>query len=214
MTDVRPSKYCALCVADAAVINGIAMVDFGTVSAVSTVATMTTDDTTSTGSFSGEVNIDAKYGRTLSVVSDTASTTQKVTVSGYDFYDQPMTEEFTLNGKTAVAGKKAFKTVTEISLAAGAAQTVTVSTALKLGLPFRATKLLAGLKDGVEDTSNQTLTVGYNTTQTATSNDPRGVVAIAAGAHKYSSILVVSKDTFTISGKEVGGLQGIPHYSA
>lgn len=210
------NKYCPLCAYDAMAVGSVATFDFGPVAAVKDAASVTAEGTTDAPVWTGDVDVGAKFGRTLSVVSDTASTTQKVTVRGFDFYDQPMTEEFTLNGKTAVAGKKAFKRICEVVLAAGAAQTVTVSTALKLGLPLRTVKLLASVKNGVDDTTNATLTVGYNAAQTASTNDPRGVVAMSAiSANDHFVVVgIVSGEIFTINSEKVGGLQGIPHYFA
>lgn len=210
------NMYCPLCTYDALAVGAIGTFKIGPVSASATVGTVTAEGTTDSPVATLEKDTGARFGRNLTVVSDTASTTQKVTVKGYDFYNQPMSEEFTLNGTTSVVGKKAFKTVCEITLAKGAAQTVTVSTGLKLGLPLRTTKILASIKNGADDTSNATLTAGYNTTQTATSNDPRGVVAMSAisANDTFTVVGVVSDEVFTISSNLVGGLQGIPHYFA
>lgn len=212
----RANKYCPKCDYDASVVGNICTVDFGTVLATASVGSATTSSTTDKGSWTGEADVGCKFGRALSVKSDTAATTQKVTVRGYDMYDQPMAEEFTLNGTTAVAGKKAFKTVCEIEVAAGAAQTVTVSTSLLLGLPFRTTKLLAGTKDGADDTTNETLTAGVKIVGTATSGDPRGTITVGSISTSgvFEAVVVVCKDVFTLSSKDVGGLQGIPHYFA
>lgn len=66
-----------------------------------------------------------------------ATTARIYTVSGYDYYGQPMTEQITqATAGTAQSGKKAFYQISSVATT-GSATTVTVGTTDTLGLPLR-----------------------------------------------------------------------------
>lgn len=215
MLDNLPSKYTPCCTFDATVQGGTFKADLGTVAAESKIV-----DLSVTASVAGSKDfgvsplvLDAKYGRNIQVVASAADTA-KVTVKGYDYLDQPVTEELTLNGTTAVAGVKAFKKICNIDVPAGTAATVTVKTGSKFGLPVRCVQVLATIESGVKGTVG-TLTAPVNTAQTATSADPRGTLTFSNYDGKHLVVIGVADDsTFTLSGVERGGLHGIPHYFA
>lgn len=71
------------------------------------------------------------------IVDAAGAATAVLTVTGTDAYGIPMSEAITLNGSTAVPGKKAFKTITGIA-ASIAATDFFVGTGDVLGLPIRA----------------------------------------------------------------------------
>lgn len=215
MLDNVVSKYTPCCKLDASIQGGTFKADLGTVAAEAKIVDLTVT-TTEAGSKDFGTNpfvLDAKYGRNIQVVAS-ASDTAKVTVEGYDYLDQPVTEELTLNGTTAVLGVKAFKKICNIDVPAGTAATVTVKTGSKFGLPVRCTQVLATIESGVKGTVG-TLVAPANTAQTATTTDPRGTLSFTNYDGKHLVVIGVADDsTFTISGKEYGGLQGIPHYFA
>lgn len=208
------SRYTPKAVCSGNVVNNIYAIDFGKLATSADVAEVTGAATAKVFDYEKMLEIDAEYGACLSVVADGASSS-KVTIDGFDYLGQPMTEEFTLNGTTAVAGNKCFKYISKISLPASTAVTVTITRKLKLGLPFRTVKILAEERDGAVSTTSQ-LVAPTTSASTATSNDPRGtfnLTTYAAAAH-VKAVLVASDEVFTINSKEVGGLFGIPHYHA
>lgn len=69
------------------------------------------------------------------VVDSGGADTAVLTVTGTDVYGRPMSEAITLNGTTAVNGKKAFKTITSISSSATTSNSPFVGTTDILGLP-------------------------------------------------------------------------------
>jgi hypothetical protein len=71
------------------------------------------------------------------IVDAAGAATAVLTVTGTDVYGIPMSEAITLNGTTAVAGKKAFKTITRVA-ASAAATDFFVGTGDVFGLPIRA----------------------------------------------------------------------------
>lgn len=215
MLDNVASKYTPCCTFDATVQGGTFKADLGVVAAEAKIVDLTVTATAAGSKDFGASPfvLDAKYGRNIQVVAS-ASDTAKVTVKGYDYLDQPVTEELTLNGTTAVPGVKAFKKICNIDVPAGTAATVTVKTGSKFGLPVRCSAVLATIENGVKGTVG-TLTAPVNTAQTATSADPRGTLSFSSYNGKHLVVIGVADDsTFTISGKECGGLHGIPHYFA
>lgn len=208
------SRYTPLAVCSGNVVNKIYSVDFGKLSPSVDVVEVTGTSAAQDFDFEKMPEVDAIYGACLSVVASGASTSE-ITVIGYDYLGQPMTEKFTLNGTTDVAGNKAFKYISKISIPASTAVTITVSRKLKLGLPFRSVKILSEERNGAVSTTG-VLVAPTTTASTATSNDPRGVFNLttyAAAAHVVA-VLVSSDETFTINGVEEGGLFGLPQYSA
>jgi hypothetical protein len=113
-------------------------------------------------------------------VTASAGADHVVTVTGTDVYDQPVVEAITANGTNTVAGKKAFKTVTNVDIAAGAAgDTLDLGWADVLGLPFRldlAAEVVTEREDGAAAGSAGTFVAGLapNTISTATTADVRG----------------------------------------
>lgn len=83
----------------------------------------------------------------------TAGSDHVVTVTGTDVYGDTLVEALTLSGTSVIAGKKAFKTVSAIAVAAGAAgDTFDLGWGDVLGLPVHvpdAGYVLAEVKNGV-----------------------------------------------------------------
>ena len=208
------SRYTPKAVCSGNVVNGIYSIDFGKLATSADVVEVEGGSAAKVFEYEKMPEIDAEYGACLSVVASGASSSI-VTVDGFDYLGQPMTEAITLNGTTAVAGNKCFKYISKISLPASTAVTVSVTRKLKLGLPFRTVKILAEERDGVVSTTG-VLVAPTTSASTATSNDPRGtfnLTTYAAAAH-VKAVLVASDEVFTINSKEVGGLFGITQYHA
>ena len=208
------SRYTPLAVCSGNITNNIYSVDFGKLAPSADVVEVEGGSAAKVFDWEKPIEIDAIYGACLSVVASGASSS-KITIDGFDYLGQPVTEEVTLNGTTAVAGNKCFKYISKISVPASTAVTISVTRKLKLGLPFRTVKILAEERDGVVS-STGVLVAPTTSASTATSNDPRGtfnLTTYAAAAHVVA-VLVASDEVFTINGKEVGGLFGIPQYSA
>ena len=80
----------------------------------------------------------ADVARNVSVDSSNAGdTTQVVTVTGTDAYGAILVENITLNGTTEVDGKKAFRTVTAVSVDVVLAGNLDVGTGNIIGLNYR-----------------------------------------------------------------------------
>jgi hypothetical protein len=117
--------------------------------------------------------------------------TAVLTVTGTDEYGESLVES-SASG-TSFAGKKAFKTVTEVTVSANVTS-ATVGTGKVLGLPFRIdakNQVLVVSEDGKAETAS-VVVVADDDTATATTGDVRGTVAVAGtpnGTKAYSVLM-------------------------
>jgi len=121
----------------------------------------------------------AKYGRCVIVDSSGSNADKAVTITGRDYLGQPMAENITLNGTTAVAGQKAFKYVEKVAWLDESGENLTVGWTDTLGLPYKAEALVLAMIDeagaGFVVVPNAgTFIAADETAATATTNDVRG----------------------------------------
>lgn len=114
--------------------------------------------------------------RNITVDADGVGVDGVVTITGTDQYGQAMVEEITANGTTAVAGKKAFKELTSISVGVcTGADAIDIGWGNVFGLPFRVDYKKDVLHHAKTDGVADALTlVMADTDQDATAGDPRG----------------------------------------
>lgn len=113
------------------------------------------------------------------VVADSGGAdTAVLTVTGTDVYGNVMVETLTLNGTTAVPGKKAFKTITSVTSSATIANGAFLGTGDVLGLPVRVaatSDVIGELEDGAAASAGTVVAaLAANTVSTATTADVRG----------------------------------------
>jgi hypothetical protein len=134
------------------------------------------------------------YARAVNVdSSNVGDTTQTVTVTGTDYWGQAQTEEIALNGTTAVAGQKAFKTITAVYVDALLAGNLTVGNEDIFGLPYRVTDAGYLLRVGwagalAEDAG--TFVAADTATATATTGDVRGTYAPSSAANGTRRLVI------------------------
>lgn len=161
-------------------------------------------------SYAGEPLVSTQpFGEVISLVSGVGEKSA-VTVTGRDYLGQKMVETITLNETTAVAGKKAFKVIESMTTAVAVGEDVDLVTTCVVGLEFTAVSKDFIAKNGAAD-ATAAITAGAFT-QTATSNDPRGVVSIAH-ASTGDEIDCVYNTTDYVDASGNGGLFGVPHYA-
>jgi hypothetical protein len=112
---------------------------------------------------------------------------QTITVSGYDYYGQPMSEAITSSAavSTAVNGKKAFFQITSITTSGATGTALTVGTTDILGLPVRVFNVayIASVKTNstlAQDTG--TFVAADTATATTTTGDVRGTYVPATAS--------------------------------
>lgn len=146
------------------------------------------------------------FGRDVTIIASGAATST-VTIRGFDYLGQPMSETLTLNGATAVSGVKMFRHVTRVEAAITAATTINVGWGNRLGIPYRAvnTVLEKELVAGVAPTAGSLVAGPLPTAATtATSVDSRGYYTPNA------AVLTNGVRTYVISyaADNIGGLHG------
>jgi len=114
-----------------------------------------------------------------------ATTARAFTVTGYDYYGQPMSETITVAvASTAVTGKKAFYQITSATIA-GSATAVVIGTSDKLGIPVRVTNVAYVASVKSNDTLAQdagTFVAADTATASTTTGDVRGTYAPATAS--------------------------------
>jgi hypothetical protein len=137
------------------------------------------------------------------VVDAAGAATAVLTVYGTDVYGIPMSEAITLNGTTAVAGKKAFKTITRVA-ASAAATDFFVGTGDVFGLPIRADSRNYCLTawNGAFVTTGTFVAAVTTSPATTTTGDVRGTYAVpdAADGTKQLTVWVFVEDDDTQTG--------------
>jgi len=137
------------------------------------------------------------------IVDAAGAATAVLTVTGTDVYGIPMSEAITLNGATAVAGKKAFKTITSIA-ASAAATDFFVGTGDVFGLPIRADHRSYVLTSwaGTFVTTGTFAPAVTTSPATTTTGDVRGTYAVpdAANGTKRLALWVFVADDDTQTG--------------
>ena len=114
-----------------------------------------------------------------------ATTARAFTVTGYDYYGQPMSETITVAvAGTAVTGKKAFYQITSATIA-GSATAVVIGTSDKLGIPVRVANVAYVASVKSNDTLAQdagTFVAADTATASTTTGDVRGTYAPATAS--------------------------------
>ena len=123
---------------------------------------------------------------------------QAMTVSGYDYYGQPMTEVITSSAaiSTAVNGKKAFYQISSIATAGATGTTITVGTTDILGLPVRVIDagyiINASWANTLGANAGTLVNADMTATATSTTGDVRGTFLPATSATNGSRRLVMA----------------------
>jgi hypothetical protein len=137
------------------------------------------------------------------VVDAAGAATAVLTIYGTDAYGISMSEAITLNGTTAVAGKKAFKTITRVA-ASAAATDFFVGTGDVFGLPFRADSRNYCLTawNGAFVTTGTFVAAVTTSPATTTTGDVRGTFAVpdAADGSKQLTVWMFIEDDDTQTG--------------
>ena len=127
--------------------------------------------------------------RAVSIVSGTGTlTTRNVTISGYDYYGQPMSEVIATGTvqSTTVAGKKAFYQITSATISGALGATIAIGTTDVLGLPVRVFNVsyVASVKSNNALAQDAGTFVAADTaTATTTTGDVRGTYTPATASN-------------------------------
>lgn len=157
---------------------------------------------------------DAKYGRNVTVTG-AGSGSKVLTIHGFDYLGQAMSETLTCSSGAAT-GKKAFYEVTSIDLGAVAGDSDSdFGWGALLGLPYKSTNLLAQRQAGatVAISSGSIVTAVITDPQTATTGDPRGTFDSQDITLAGNEITITAIANAFVNSDGNGGLHGIAHVS-
>jgi len=169
--DILPAAVSLVCVL-AAVTPTVATTYSGT----SLAATSATAGTTNTTRTDGTVVVQFDYPRAVCLrVGAGSPTASNVTISGYDYYGQAMTEIIQTGTaqSTTVNGRKAFMQVSSVAFSAATAVAVSVGTTKIFGLPAKFTDL--------------TYIIGVNTNNTLARDTGTALAGYSGGNTFYST---------------------------
>lgn len=196
--------------------SGTTRVNFGPVLAASPNAIANAWNVATTGALfitTFDPRFMAPYGKAVTVVAS-GPTTAVITVRGFDYLGQPMTENLTLAGVTPVLGVKAFFQITQLNISALVpAVTVNVGYSIKLGLPYKAFRVAYEADNGGTFLGGGTLQAPFvNVPSTASTADPRGMftpTGTTNGVNTFTAGFDMYNDVDNLNR---GGLHGIPHF--
>jgi hypothetical protein len=146
----------------------------------STVTLTAGTGTTSVVRADGVTVVQLDVPRAVSTTTGAGSpTTRNVTISGYDYYGQPMSEVIATGAvaSTTVNGKKAFFQISSITISGSPVVTVAVGTTDILGVPVRMTNVayVSSVRwDSTLAADAGTFVAAVTTAATTTSGDVRG----------------------------------------
>ena len=134
--------------------------------------------------------------RVLSVTTGTGTlTNQNVTIVGYDYYGQPMSEVIATGtvASTTTGGKKAFYQILSASISGALGGTISIGTTGILGLPIRVVDAGYLLGIGWANASTRgtvTFVAADTATATTTTGDVRGTVVLSSNPNGYSRFVL------------------------
>lgn len=197
--------------------NGVTRISFGAPAVADTDGVLDGTSINAAGSTTTTLltnnMLDAPWGRNLTVVASGAATST-VTVDGWDYLGQPMTELLTLNGTNAVTGLKCFKYIRLITWGATSSVTIDLGFGARLGLPYKALKVDYETTDQALASAG-TLTAAILTDPaTSTTGEPRGSYTPTTTPDGSKVLTIGVHFNNQVNSSNNGGLHGIAHYSA
>jgi len=162
----------------------------------STIALTAGTATKSVVNFAGQTVIQLDCARAVSIVSGTGTLTNRnVTITGFDYYGQPMSEVIATGTvqSTTVPGKKAFYQILSASISGALGATIAIGTTDILGLPVRVVDAgyLVGLGWANASTrATVTFTQADTAVATTGTGDVRGTVVPSSSTNGTSRLVV------------------------
>jgi hypothetical protein len=153
------------------------------------------------------------YGRNVTLVASGASTAS-ITLNGWDYLGQPISEQFTLNGATPVVGNKAFKTFRSVTVnTITAATTINIGSGAKFGLPYKAVRAAYEMTAGLSAAAGALQNPSLVDPATAITTDPRGMYTPTTTPNGTADISAVFDFVNDVNAAGRGGLHGLPQFT-
>jgi len=165
--DLVPAAVSTTAVLPATTATGATTYSGSSLSAASAAA-----GTTSVIRTDGTTVVQLDYPRAVTTVGAASVTTGVMTVTGYDYYGQSMTEAIAYAASTTTTGRKAFFQIASVAFSAASTANVSVGTSKVFGLPAKITDL--------------TYIVGVNTNNTLARDTGTALQGYTGGTTFYS----------------------------
>ena len=145
------------------------------------------------------LQLDCARAVQLTTASGTISTSRNLTVSGYDYYGQPMTEVIatgtTSSAVANVAGKKAFYQISSIAINGSLPVAITVGTTDVLGFPLRIFDagyvVRVGWNNTLANDAGTFVVADMTTPATSTTGDVRGTYVPSSATNGIKRLVAV-----------------------
>lgn len=152
--------------------------------------------------------LDCARAVTISGAATTVVATT-LTVSGYDDYEQPMSQVLTgPTGTAAVTTTKAFRYVSSVAASTNTVSNISIGTSDTIGLPVRADafEYVTVKYNSALVTSSTGFTAAVTSTATTTSGDVRGTYALQTASNGSRRLVI---ETFVKNTETVDGVWGV-----
>lgn len=152
--------------------------------------------------------LDCARAVTISGAATTVVATT-LTVSGYDDYEQPMSQVLTgPTGTAAVTTTKAFRYVSSVAASTNTVSNISIGTSDTIGLPVRADafEYVTVKYNSALVTSSAGFTAAVTSTATTTSGDVRGTYALQTASNGSRRLVI---ETFVKNTETVDGVWGV-----
>lgn len=177
--------------------------------------TITGGKTISISDFVGGVEpvCDSPWGRLLSFQGSAAGT-PLVTITGFDYLGQAITETVTLATGAEDFSLNAFFRVTKVVVATGVTGTFDMGFDNKLGLPYKTMSVVEEYEDGVKASAGTLVAPVLTDPSTAATGDPRGTYTTTGTLDETADFSILARASNWVNADGNGGYYGIAHYSA
>jgi len=156
--------------------------------------------------------IDAPFGRNLTFVLSGAGA-GTVTVDGFDYLNQAMSESGAMNGATPVVMLKAFKIIRQVTWTLVAATTFNLGVGSQLGLPYRAIRVFTEENNSTPATLGTLTSPVLTDPATITTGDTRGTYLANTTLNGVNVVTASFAFANDVNAAGNGGLFGLPHFA-
>ncbi len=156
---------------------------------------------------------DSPWGRVISFEGSAAGT-PVVTITGFDYLGQKITETVTMLTGAETWSLNAYSRIIQVDVATGVTGTFDMGFSNRLGLPYKTMEVEYEIEDGVLASAGTLVVPILTDPATAATGDPRGTYAPTGTLDGTADFSIVASADNWINAAGNGGYYGIAHYSA
>ncbi len=157
--------------------------------------------------------VDAPWGRGISFEGSAAGT-PVVTITGYDYLGQKITETVTMLTGAETWSLNAYSRIIQVDVATGVTGTFDMGFSDRLGLPYKTMSVVEEIEDGVRAAAGTLVVPVLTDPATAATGDPRGTYAPTGTLDGTADFTILARADNWVNAAGNGGYYGIAHFSA